>query len=146
MIFLKIKRACNGFLACIIFAFFGGGSSWISDVHAGGIYHEQGERLSIALNRLLISKGFCRAPSECYDLLPGYTDRDGMVRINYYEVGDRNFAAFLEIVGFVLKEGMVKTNNVPIRIKGYRETHEQVRTSGLFIKRIKPFMDMEVVK
>lgn len=146
MLRLKVKHICNRLM---IFGICAIGSVWLlfsPDTHAVGKYPDQGRRLSIALNQLLISKGFCAAPPECFDLLPGYTDHESTVRINYYEVGDRNFAAFLEIVGFLLKEGTTKTDNVPIRIKGYRETHDQVRTSGLFIKRIKPFMDMEVTK
>lgn len=112
----------------------------------GKKFSEQGDRLSFALNNLLVSKGFCKSPPECFDLLPGYTDHDDMVRINYYEVGDKNFAAFLEVINFALKSGMATTGNVPISIKAYRETHDQVRKSGLFVKDIKPFMSMEVTK
>lgn len=112
----------------------------------GKTFSEQGRQLSILLNRVLISKGMCESPPDCFNLLPGFTDHDDRVRINYYEVGNQNFAAFLEVIDFVLKDGLNVTDGTPITITAHRETHNEVRKSGIFIKNVKPFMTLEVNK
>lgn len=115
----------------------------------GKRFTEQGGRLSKAMNEVLLSRGFCKTPRECYDILPGYVDHDDRVRINFYEVGEKNFAAFTAVVNLTLKDGVRITGGVPITIQAYRETHEEYRTSGLFFvwfREVKPFLIMEVNK
>lgn len=112
----------------------------------GKKYSEQGAKFAAAMNNALISKGVCKTPRECYDLLPGTIETDSMVLIHFYEVGERNYPAFLAVVALSLTDGIRITGGVPITIEAFRETHEKYRTSGLVIKDIKPFATIEVNK
>lgn len=112
----------------------------------GKKYSEQGAKLTAAMNSALLSKGFCKTPRECYDLLPGTLETDSMVLVHFYEVGEKNHAAFLTVVALSLTEGIRITSGVPITIEAFRETHEKYRTSGLVIKNVKPFAIIEVKK
>lgn len=112
----------------------------------GKKYSEQGGKLTAAMNNVLLLKGFCRTPRECYDLLPGTLETDTMVLVHFFEVGDKNYEAFITAIELVLREGVRITGKVPITIRAFRETHEEYRKSGLIIKDIKPFMVMEVIK
>ncbi len=117
------------------------------EVYAGGKkYSEQGKKFGDAMHRALVSKGLCKTPRECYDLLPGTIETDSLVLVHLYEVGERNQAAFLTVVALSLTDGMQITGGVPITINAFRETHEKYRTSGLVIKNVKPFATIEVNK
>lgn len=110
----------------------------------GKKYSEQGAKLGSVMHSALLSKGFCKTPSECHDLLPSTIETDSMVLIHFYEVGEKNHAAFLTVVALSLTDGIRITGGVPIAIKAFRETHEKYRTSGLVIKDVKPFATIEV--
>jgi hypothetical protein len=110
----------------------------------GKKYSEQGAKFAAAMHDALVSKGFCRTPSECYDLLPRTVETDSMVLVQFYEVGEKNLAAFLTVVALSLTDGIRITGGVPITIEAFRETHEKYRTSGLVIKNVKPFATIEV--
>lgn len=112
----------------------------------GKKYSEQGAKLGAAMHSALVSKGFCKTPRECHDLLPSTIETDSMVLLHFYEVGERNRAAFLTVVALALTDGIRITGGVPIVIKAFRETHETYRTSGLVIKDVKPFATIEVNK
>lgn len=130
-------------LALIITLFF----SAIVEVYAmGKKYSEQGAKLGAALHDALVSNGFCKTPKECYDLLPSTIETDSMVLLHFYEIGEKNQAAFVTIVALVLTNGIQITGGAPITVKAFRETHEKYRKSGLVIKDIKPFATIEVHK
>jgi len=112
----------------------------------GKKYSEQGKKFGDAMHSALVSKGFCKTPRECHDLLPGTIETDSLVLVHFYEVGERNQAAFLTVVALSLTDGMQITGGVPIKINAFRETHEEYRTSGLVIKNVKPFATIEVKK
>lgn len=112
----------------------------------GKKYSEQGARLGAAMHNALVSKGFCKTPRECHDLLPSTIETDSLVLLHFYEVGEKNQAAFLTVVELSLIEGIRITGGVPITIEAFRETHEKYRTSGLVIKDVKPFATIEVNK
>lgn len=112
----------------------------------GKKYSEQGAKFAAAMHNALVSKGFCKTPSECYDLLPRTIETDSMVLVHFYEVGEKNHPAFLTVVALSLTDGIRITGGVPITIEAFRETHEKYRTSGLVIKDVKPFATIEVNK
>jgi len=112
----------------------------------GKKYSDQGKKFSDAMHSALVSKGFCKTSRECYDLLPGTIETDSLVLVHFYEVSERNQAAFLTVVALSLTDGMQITGGVPITINAFRETHEKYRTSGLVIKNVKPFATIEVNK
>lgn len=112
----------------------------------GKKYSEQGAKLTAAMNSTLLSKGLCKTPRECNNLLPGTFETDTEVFIELFEIGERNQAAFLAVVGLALAEGIRITGGIPISIHAYRETQEEHRRSGVFIKDIKPFVIIEVRK
>jgi hypothetical protein len=112
----------------------------------GKKYAEQGARLTAAMNNALLSKGFCKTPRECHDLLPGTLETDTRILIHLYEIGEKNHLAFLVAITLSLTDGIRITNGVPITIKAFRETHEEHRESGLLIKDVKPFAIIEVIK
>lgn len=115
-----------------------------SEVQAmGKKYSEQGAKLTAAMNSALLSQGMCKTPRECHDLLPGTLETDSEVAIAFFGVGDKNHAAFLAVVGLALTEGIRITSGIPISIQAYRETQEEHRRSGVFIKDIKPFATIE---
>ncbi len=112
----------------------------------GKKFFEQGSSLTKHLSETLIEKGFCGSGRECYDLLPGSFETDSLILLHYYEVNESNLPAFLEIIATSISDGIPVTNGIPIRIKAFRETHEEYRKSGIFIKDVKPFMVMEIDK
>ena len=112
----------------------------------GKKYSEQGAKFAAAMHNVLVSKGFCKTPNECYDLLPRTIETDSMVLVHFYEVGEKNYPAFLTVVVLSLTDGTRITGGVPITIEAFRETREKYRTSGLVIKDVKPFAIIEVNK
>lgn len=112
----------------------------------GKKYSEQGAKLAAAMHSALVLKGFCKTPRECYDLLPGTVETDSLILVHFYEVGEKNYTAFLTVVAMSLTDGIRITGGVPITIKAFRETHEKYRTSGLVIKNVKAFATIEVIK
>jgi len=112
----------------------------------GKKYSEQGAKLGAAMHGTLVSKGFCKTPRECHDLLPSTIETDSLVLLHFYEVGEKNYPAFLTVVALSLTDGIRITGGVPITIEAFRETHEKYRTSGLVIKDVKPFATIEVNK
>lgn len=112
----------------------------------GKKYSEQGAKLTAAMNSALLSKGFCKTPRECYDLLPGTLETDTRVLVHFYGVGEKNHPAFLTVVALALTDGIRITGGVPITINAFRETQDEYRESGLVIKNVKPFVIIEVNK
>lgn len=128
-------------LVCGIFLF-----SSLEVYAMGKKYSKQGSKFADAMHSALVSKGFCRTPEECYDLLPRTFETDSMVWIQLYEIDEKNHAAFLTVVALTLTDGIRITGGVPITIEAFRETHEEYRTSGIVIKNVKPFATIEVHK
>lgn len=112
----------------------------------GERYTDQGGRLSAATIDMLIAKGFCKTPRECHGFLPRYGGHGDRVRTSFYEIGKKNSQAFHAVIELVIQDGIRITDGVPITIRGYRETHEEYRKSGLFLKDVKPFLILEVNK
>lgn len=112
----------------------------------GEKYSEQGGRLTSALRAALIAHGYCHSPQECQKLLPGTAAHGDRVRIAYYEVNDRNISALMFLIDMVVRQGIDITGGIPITITAYKETHEEYRESGFFLKGVKPFMILEVNK
>ena len=130
--------------ACILVAFVALFSTEV--IAMGERYTEQGGRLSAATVEILIAQNFCKTSRECHDFLPGYVAHGDRVRIAFYDIGDKNIQAFNVIIELVIKDGLRITDRVPITIKGYRESHEEYRKSGVFWKDVKPFLILEMNK
>lgn len=140
----SFRRLMQAFGACLLGSVFFSSSQGVYAM--GKKYSEQGAKFADAMHNALVSKGFCKTPSECYDLLPRTVETDSKVFIQFYEVGEKNLPAFLDIVALSLTDGIRITGGVPITIEAFRETREKYRTSGLVIKDVKPFATIEVNK
>lgn len=140
----SFRRVMPVFGACLLGSVFFFSSQGVYAM--GKKYSEQGAKFAAAMHNVLVSKGFCKTPSECYDLLPRTIETDSKVLVQFYEVGEKNHPAFLDIVALSLTDGFRITGGVPITIEAFRETHEKYRTSGLVIKNVKPFATIEVNK
>lgn len=112
----------------------------------GKKYSAQGAKLTAAMNSCLLSKGLCKTPRECYDLLPGTLETDSRVLVHFYGVGEKSHPAFLTVVALSLTDGIRITGGAPITINAFRETQDKYRESGLVIKNVKPFATIEVNK
>lgn len=142
------KSALRGLMTILGVGLVGGIFLFSSlEVYAmGKKYSEQGAKFAVAMRSALASKGFCKTPRECYDLLPGTIETDSLVLVHLYEVGETNHAAFLAVVALALTDGIGITGGIPITIKAFRETHDEYRASGLVIKDVKPLATIEVNK
>lgn len=140
----SFRRLMPVFVACLVGGIFL--SSSLGVYAMGKKYSEQGAKLTAAMNSALLSKGFCKTPRECYDILPGTLETDTRVLVHFYGVGEKNHSAFLTVIALSLTEGIRITGGVPITIKAFHETQDEYRESGLVIKNVKPFATIEVNK
>lgn len=114
-------------------------------VTAGGKkYSSQGVRLTKAINDSLISKGLCQTPRQCYDMLPVTLETDSKVFIQFFSVGELNQPALSAAIALTLSDGTKITGGIPIKIEAFRETHDEYRKSGIFMKEAKPFVRLDV--
>lgn len=114
-------------------------------VTAGGKrYSSQGARLTKAINETLLSKGMCRTPRQCYDMLPGTLETDSKVFIQFFSVSELNQPALSAAFALTLSDGTKITEGIPIKIEAFRESHDEYRKSGVFLKEVKPFATLDV--
>ncbi|WP_153116352.1 hypothetical protein [Rhodocyclus tenuis] len=127
--FRKLMSVFGFFLLGIILSF-----SSTRAYSGGKKYSKQGANFADAMQSVLESRGLCGLPKDCYSILPRTIETDSSVYIQFYEVGEKNRAAFLAVVDLSLSEGVQITGGVPIIIEAFRETQEEYRTSGLIVK------------
>ena len=111
---------------------------------SGKRYSSQGARLTKAINDALLTKGLCQTPKQCHDMLPGTLETDSKVFIQFFNVSERNQPAFLAAVTLTLSNGTKITEGIPITIEAFRESHDEYRKSGVFLKEVKPFATLDV--
>lgn len=103
-----------------------------------------GGPLTAGLDKALISAGHCQASRECFEKLPFAAEHGVPVRVRFFNVNDKNFAALLTAIGFMARQALQQPDRVPADLEAFRESEVTYQASGAIFGRVKPFLTMTV--
>lgn len=112
----------------------------------GEKYVEQGNKLSAAIHKELIGRGYCNnTPGNCFKVLPIYGEHGNRVNISVYAISTTNRAALNAIVNLIVEQGVAITQGVPISFTAYDSPHDDYVNLGIFRPK-DPILSLEINK